>query len=106
MAELHIVGQLVGAADFPLPSAFCKFSFEAGSNFRLLQGQTAGQTQCDMPAVRRASFFSVRPILPLLRGTPASRVCRRAPRSPCISRVSRRRARWRSFPTLLMCTML
>ena len=51
MAELHIVGQLVGASDFTLPSLFCKFSFEAGANFRLLQGQTAGQTQCDMPPV-------------------------------------------------------
>lgn len=53
MAELHIVGQIVGAADFvSLPSLFCKFVIEAGSNFRLLQGTTAGQTQCDMPPVR------------------------------------------------------
>ena len=44
MAELHIVGQLVGAADFPLPSLFCKFSIDAGHNFRLLQGSSSGQT--------------------------------------------------------------
>jgi B9 domain-containing protein 2 len=49
MAELHVVGQLVGATDFPLPSVFCKFAVEVGSNFRLLQGATSGQTQCDMP---------------------------------------------------------
>lgn len=49
MAEVHIVGQLVGASDFPLPNVFVKYSFEAGSNFRLLQGHTAGQTHCDMP---------------------------------------------------------
>lgn len=49
MAELHLVGQLVGADGYPLPSLFCKWSFEVGSNFRLLQGTTSGQTQCDMP---------------------------------------------------------
>ena len=52
MAELHVVGQVVGASDFPLPSIFVKYSFETGSNFRLLQGQTTGQTQCDQPLVR------------------------------------------------------
>ena len=46
------MGQLVGASDFPLPNVFVKYSFEAGSNFRLLQGHTAGQTHCDMPQVR------------------------------------------------------
>ena len=49
MAELHIVGELIGAEDYSLPSLFCKFAVEAGSNFRLLQGATSGQTQCDMP---------------------------------------------------------
>ncbi len=49
MAELHIVGQILGAANFSLPSIFCKFSVEAGANFRLLQGSVSGQTQCDMP---------------------------------------------------------
>ena len=52
MAELHVVGQIVGASGFPLPSIFCKYAVEAGSNFRMLQGTTAGQTQCDMPPVR------------------------------------------------------
>ena len=49
MAELHLTGQLVGASDFPLPSIFCKYSFEAGSNWRVLQGVTSGQTHCDSP---------------------------------------------------------
>ena len=52
MAELHIVGQITGAVDFPFPNIFCKYSIETGSSFRLLQGQKAGQTQCDMPLVR------------------------------------------------------
>ena len=49
MAEVHITGQLLGASGFPLPSIFCKWSFESGSNFRVLQGQVSGQTQCDTP---------------------------------------------------------
>lgn len=51
MAELHIIGQITGAADFPFPNIFCKYALETGTNFRVLQGQTAGQTQCDMPLV-------------------------------------------------------
>ena len=47
--ELHIVGEIVGASDYELPSLFCKFNFEVGGNFRLLQGITSGQTHCDMP---------------------------------------------------------
>ena len=50
--ELHVVGEILGASDFPLPSLLCKFSFESGSNFRLLQGLPAGQTHCDTPPVR------------------------------------------------------
>ena len=49
MAELHVFGQVVGAGGFSLPSLFCKWSIEAGSNFRLLQGLSKGQTQCDQP---------------------------------------------------------
>ena len=56
MAELHVVGQVVGASDFPLPSVFVKYSIETGANFRLLQGHTAGQTQCDMPLVIARRF--------------------------------------------------
>ena len=52
MAELHLFGEVVGANDFALPSLFCKYSVETGVNFRILQGQSAGQTQCDTPQVR------------------------------------------------------
>ena len=46
------MGELVGAHDFPLPSLFCKYFFETGGNFRLMQGHSSGQTHCDMPPVR------------------------------------------------------
>ena len=51
MAELHVMGQIVSASGFGMPSLFCKFAIETGSNFRLLQGTSSGQTQCDMPLV-------------------------------------------------------
>lgn len=53
MAELHIVGQVAGGDNFEMPSLFCKWTLETGSNFRLLEGLTAGQTHCDTPNVRR-----------------------------------------------------
>eukprot|EP00967_Tisochrysis_lutea_P064029 scaffold82792_cov33-Tisochrysis_lutea.AAC.1 len=52
MAELHLVGQLLGGGGFQLNNLFCKFTIEAGANFRLLQGLTTGQTHCDYPNVR------------------------------------------------------
>lgn len=58
MAELHVTGQIVAAAGFTLPSVFCKYSFETGNNFRLLQGSSSGQTQCDMPLVSPKPFCS------------------------------------------------
>jgi hypothetical protein len=52
MAELHVVGQVLGGSGFQLDNLFCKWSIEAGSNFRLLQGLAGGQTHCDYPNVR------------------------------------------------------
>ena len=51
MAELHVVGQLLGAEGFEFPSLFCKWTLEAGPSFRVLQGASSGQTQCDTPNV-------------------------------------------------------
>ena len=58
MAELHITGQLVSAGEFPHGSIFCKWSVDAGPNFRLLQGQSSGQTQCDMPPEGEPALLS------------------------------------------------
>lgn len=49
MAEVHIVGEIIGASGYEFTSLFCKYSFEVGSNFRLIEGQISGQTHCDMP---------------------------------------------------------
>jgi len=49
MAELHIVGQLVGATEFPSQDLFCKWSFVVGPDWTLLEGADEGQTQVDSP---------------------------------------------------------
>jgi len=49
MAELHIIGQLVGAKDYPAASLFCRWSAVAGGAWERLQGEATGQTQVDNP---------------------------------------------------------
>jgi len=80
MAELHLVGQILGGSGFQLDNLFCKWSIETGVNFRLLQGSTDGQTHCDYPNVRGSRFRRV--------GGPmmAPGACMRAPSSRCLGR--------------------
>ena len=53
MAELHIIGQIVGASGFPPKSIFCKWGVHTGEAWRLLSGLKEGQTQVDVPRDRR-----------------------------------------------------
>mmetsp|Transcript_6199 Transcript_6199/g.20339 ORF Transcript_6199/g.20339 Transcript_6199/m.20339 type:complete len:176 (+) Transcript_6199:33-560(+) len=57
MAELHVVGQVLGGSGFQLDNLFCKWFIETGSNFRLLQGLTGGQTHCDYPNADEAAVW-------------------------------------------------
>jgi B9 domain-containing protein 2 len=50
MAELHIVGTLQGASQFPHPELTCKWAIIAGEDWKLLEGEDSGQTQVDIPA--------------------------------------------------------
>jgi len=45
MAQLHVIGELVGGKDFPSANLFCKFGIVAGPDWRLLEGLDSGQTQ-------------------------------------------------------------
>ena len=45
MAQLHVIGELVGGKDFPSANLFCKFGIVAGPDWRLLEGMDSGQTQ-------------------------------------------------------------
>lgn len=58
MAELHVTGQLLGGDGFPIESTFCKWKMEVGPNFRVVQGVSAGQTQCDVPCEGEASVWA------------------------------------------------
>ena len=50
MAEVHIIGQLLGGSGFSNSQLFCKWKLVAGSAWRLLEGDAEGQTQVDSPA--------------------------------------------------------
>ncbi|KAM9800250.1 B9 domain-containing protein 2-like [Syngnathus acus] len=58
MAEVHIIGQLVGAAGFPHNSLFCKWGFHTGGAWRLLSGSKQGQTQVDDPQTGDTAYWS------------------------------------------------
>uniref|UniRef100_T1GQX1 B9 domain-containing protein 2 n=1 Tax=Megaselia scalaris TaxID=36166 RepID=T1GQX1_MEGSC len=44
MAEVHIIGELKKAIDFKESTLFCKWSFITGSSWKVIQGETEGQT--------------------------------------------------------------
>lgn len=50
MAEVHVIGQIVGASDFvSVEGLFCKFALQTGGAWTLLSGLKEGQTQVDNP---------------------------------------------------------
>ena len=53
MAEVHIIGELVGANGFPSGSLSCKWGLTLGSAWKVLEGLQEGQTQVDHPQVRK-----------------------------------------------------
>ena len=50
MAEVHLIGELVGASDFQEDSLFCKWSVVTGGSWKVLQGLREGQTHVDGPS--------------------------------------------------------
>eukprot|EP00040_Diaphanoeca_grandis_P017619 m.92247 g.92247 ORF g.92247 m.92247 type:complete len:176 (-) comp26531_c0_seq1:373-900(-) len=50
MAEVHVIGELVGGKDFPSSNLFCKWGAVAGGGWKALEGLVSGQTQVDHPA--------------------------------------------------------
>jgi len=53
MAEVHVIGELVGGSDFPSGDLFCRWGLSHGSGWRVLEGLSEGQTQIDHPQVWR-----------------------------------------------------
>lgn len=52
MAEVHLIGELVGGSGFPSGDLFCKWGLSVGSAWKVLEGLQEGQTQVDHPQVR------------------------------------------------------
>ncbi len=53
MAEVFVVGEVLGADGFPSARLFCRWALAAGHAWRCVEGAERGQTQVDDPAVRR-----------------------------------------------------
>ena len=52
MAEVHLIGDLVGGSGFPSANLFCKWGVAYGSAWKTLEGLKEGQTHVDHPQVR------------------------------------------------------
>ena len=68
MAEVHLIGELVGGSGFPSGNLFCKWGLAVGNAWKVLEGLQEGQTQIDHPQVRicweHHSFVTVYMFLP------------------------------------------
>lgn len=51
MAEVHLIGELVGGSGFPSGDLFCKWGLAVGNAWKVLEGLQDGQTQVDHPQV-------------------------------------------------------
>ncbi|KAH7821743.1 putative B9 domain-containing protein 2 [Monocercomonoides exilis] len=47
MAELYVIGEIVGASGFSSKNLCCKFTFTYGEHWKLHKGEQTGQTQTD-----------------------------------------------------------
>lgn len=57
MAECHVIGQLVGASDFPKKNLFCKWDTHFGSSWKLISGCKEAQTQIDSPQLDGKTYW-------------------------------------------------
>ncbi|XP_037959524.1 B9 domain-containing protein 2 [Teleopsis dalmanni] len=58
MAELHIIGEISKAIDFVEPHIYCKWSLQSGSAWKLIQGDTEGQTVIGTNRLYQTSDFT------------------------------------------------
>ncbi|XP_075212183.1 B9 domain-containing protein 2-like [Lycorma delicatula] len=58
MAEIHIIGQIIGASKFNNKSLFCKWGIHAGGGWKLVAGLKEGQTQVDDPVYNDITYWS------------------------------------------------
>uniref|UniRef100_A0A8I5Y6N1 B9 domain-containing protein 2 n=1 Tax=Rattus norvegicus TaxID=10116 RepID=A0A8I5Y6N1_RAT len=58
MAEVHVIGQIIGATGFSEGSLFCKWGIHTGAAWKLLSGVREGQTQVDTPQTGDMAYWS------------------------------------------------
>ncbi|CAG2057115.1 unnamed protein product [Timema podura] len=57
MAEVHILGQILGASEFPKNTLFCKWGIHAGGGWKVISGLKEGQTHVDNPEYDEAAHW-------------------------------------------------
>ncbi|GLH11916.1 hypothetical protein R5R35_011715 [Gryllus longicercus] len=57
MAEVHVIGQIVGASNFPSSTLFCKWAFHAGGAWKVVSGLKEGQTHIDNPEYGETTYW-------------------------------------------------
>jgi B9 domain-containing protein 2 len=50
MAEVHLIGTILGASEFSASSLCCRYDIIAGDSWTLLEGNSSGQTHVDSPS--------------------------------------------------------
>ncbi|CAO1395236.1 unnamed protein product [Diamesa serratosioi] len=58
MAEVYLIGQIHKAENFVEPNLFCKYSIQAGSLWKFVEGEAEGQTAADCNSIDQESIFS------------------------------------------------
>ncbi|XP_044269579.1 B9 domain-containing protein 2-like isoform X2 [Tribolium madens] len=58
MAEVHIIGQIIEAKDFPKQNLFCKWYLQIGNNWKVISGKKEGQTQVTSPQFGKVCKWS------------------------------------------------
>ncbi|KAL1458143.1 hypothetical protein WDU94_008314 [Cyamophila willieti] len=58
MAEVYLIGQIIGASEFPDKTLFCKWGISFGNNWKLISGKKEGQTQVDSPVYDKLTVWS------------------------------------------------
>ena len=51
MAELYVIGEIIGASGFTSKNLCCKYSVVYGENWKFHTGEATGQTQTDYAGV-------------------------------------------------------
>ncbi|KAH9488736.1 B9 domain-containing protein 2 [Bulinus truncatus] len=59
MAEVHVIGQIIGASGFPDHSLFCKWGIHLGGGWKILSGsQYWVRTQWTTHKVMKSAYFA------------------------------------------------